>query len=75
MHQSPTAPKQQIHTHSTVETESKVIRITLTAADIAQLKRGLINEDEIDDMIDVTPQPVRPMREIIAELEAAQAER
>jgi hypothetical protein len=71
---STVAPKRQIHSHSTVDIERREIHIVLTAADIAQLKLGDIDEDEIEGMIDVTPQPVRPVGGILAELQAAEVE-
>jgi hypothetical protein len=37
---------------------------------MAQLRQGYVEHDP-EDMIDVTPQAWRPMREVMAELEAA----
>jgi transposase len=71
---STTAPKREIHSSRTVDVEQRVIHIHITPEQMAQLRQGYI-EEEPDDMIDVTPQPVRPVREALAELEAGAFER
>jgi transposase len=51
---STTAPKREIHSSHRVDEEKRVIHLTLTAEDIAQLRSGIVLE-EPEDMIDVTP--------------------
>ena len=66
------APKREIHSSRTVDVEQRMIKITLTADDLAQLRSGLVLE-EPDDMIDVTPYrpPEKPLTDVLAELRAA----
>jgi hypothetical protein len=67
---SSVAPKREIHSSHTVDVEKREIHIHIDAAMLAQLRQGYI-EEEPEDMIDVTPQAWRPMREVMSELEAA----
>jgi hypothetical protein len=68
---STTAPTRQIHTHSTKDIERRDIRIIITPEMMHQFRMGDIDEEEFGDLIDVAPQPVRPVRDILAALEAA----
>jgi len=69
---STSAPKREIHSSRTVDVEQRMIKITLTADDLAQLRSGYL-EEEPDDMIDVMPYrpPERPLTDVLAELKAA----
>jgi transposase len=67
---STTAPKREIHSSHSVDVEKREIHIHIDAALMAQLRQGYI-EEEPEDMIDITPQPMRPTGHVLAELEAA----
>jgi hypothetical protein len=69
---SSTAPKREIQSSRSVDVEKREIDLHIDAAMMAQLRSGYV-EEEPEDMIDITPHHPIALKDIMAELRAAES--